>query len=76
MADFAFAEVMRKAAIMSSQGMDVFQKFTCSGCGKRVTRPEPNLFLPTGRCSCGTTTDISRRGCSYEIRNDMAARRP
>ncbi len=70
MTDYPFAEIMRKAAIMSSQGLDVFQKFTCAGCGKRVVRKEPNLFLPNGNCDkCKATTDIGRIGCNFEIRN-------
>jgi len=69
MTDFPFAEVSRKAAILSSQGHSLFQKFSCSGCGRRVIRKEPNIFLPTGKCDrCGGITDISRSGCNYEIR--------
>ena len=76
MTDFPFAEVTRKAAIISSQGMDVFQKFTCAACGRRVTRKEPNVFLPSGSCDrCMAVTDITRIGCNYEIRNDVATRR-
>lgn len=76
MTDFPFAEVTRKAAIISSQGMDVYQKFTCTGCGRRVTRKEPNVFLPSGVCDrCKSVTDISRIGCNYEIKIDVAARR-
>lgn len=70
MTDYPFAEVSRKAAIMSSQGMDVYQKFSCAGCGRRVTRAQPNLFLPTAACDrCGSVCDITRTGCNYEIRN-------
>lgn len=78
MTDFPFAEVTRKAALMSSEGMDVFQKFTCRACGRRVIRKEPNIFLPSASCDrCGQSTDLSRFGCNYEIaRPSDGARRP
>lgn len=75
MTDYPFAEVVRKVAIISSQGMDAYQKFTCVGCGRRVTLGQPNIFLPSGSCDrCKTTTDIARIGCNYEIKNGLASR--
>lgn len=75
--DYPFAEVTRKAALLSSEGHDVRQKFTCTSCGRRVTRREPNIFLTRVACDkCGSVTDVSRTGCNYEIArgNDVAAR--
>lgn len=75
MTDFPYAEVVRKVAIISSQGMDAYQKFTCAGCGRRVTRQQPNVFLASAKCDkCNATTDVARIGCNYEIRNDLASR--
>lgn len=69
MTDFPFADVSRKAAILSSQGHAVFQKFTCAACGKRNISPTPGMFLDTGTCSkCGKRTDLRTLGCNYEIK--------
>lgn len=68
MTDFPFAEVARKASILSSQGNLVCQKWSCRSCGRRVVRKEPNVFLPTGQCNrCGTITDIQTVGCNYQF---------
>lgn len=71
MTDFPFADISRKAAILSSQGHDVFQKFTCSNsnCLKRVVSKTPNIFLDNVTCPhCGKQTNIGRIGCNYEIK--------
>lgn len=70
MNDYPLGEVMRRAAEISSQGrQDVFQRFTCSGCGRRVSVTEPNRFTSHPACKhCGTTTDVSHSGCNYEVR--------
>ena len=68
MTDYPFAEVVRRASLLSSEGFILHQKFTCAACGRRVIRREPNLFLPSVRCDrCGKATDVSRIGCNYEI---------
>lgn len=68
MTDYPLAETARRAALLSSEGMDCYQKFTCRGCKRRVTRKEPNLFLAMGHCPyCGRSTDIGKFGCNYEI---------
>lgn len=68
MTDFPFVETQRRAAILSSQGRDIYQKFTCAGCGRRITRNTPGLFLETGVCKCGRSTDLRRVGCNYEVK--------
>lgn len=45
-----------------------FQKFTCVGCGERVTIDQPNVFLSAARClSCGELTNIELQGCNYVL---------
>jgi predicted RNA-binding Zn-ribbon protein involved in translation (DUF1610 family) len=45
-----------------------FQKFTCTGCGQRLTMDEPNTFFSTGNCDrCAAVTDIRARGCNYLV---------
>lgn len=67
--DFPFADVSRKAAILSSQGHVVYQKFSCAACGKRNTASSPGIFLDVGTCAkCGKRTDLRQIGCNYEIK--------
>jgi uncharacterized protein CbrC (UPF0167 family) len=69
MTDFPFADVSRKASILSSQGHAVHQKYTCSGCGRRNIVKTPGLFLDSVKCDrCGKVTDLRKSGCNYEFR--------
>jgi hypothetical protein len=64
--DFPFGEVVTKAQALAAAGHDVYQKFTCAGCGARLTMEEPNDFHETGTCDrCNVITDIKARGCNY-----------
>lgn len=67
--DHPFDEVVRKARAVIAQGsVNVHQKFTCSGCGIRLTIDEPNTFHEFGTCDqCGKVTNIRQRGCNYLI---------
>jgi hypothetical protein len=66
--DFSFEEVCRAAEDLCEQGWDVHQKFTCSGCGNRLTIEEPNVFHRTGTCDrCHAVTDIENQGCNYML---------
>jgi hypothetical protein len=41
----------------------VFQKFTCSYCGERLTMEKPNIFYTHGTCDkCNHTTKIDKCG--------------
>lgn len=58
------AEVEKHAAA----GRLCFQKFTCAGCGQRLTIEEPNRFYTEGTCDrCGALTNIVERGCGYVL---------
>jgi hypothetical protein len=71
--DFPLAEASRKAERLTAEGYDVFQKFTCAGCGRRITAKEPGVFGSPGKCDkCGHETDLARRGCNYVIRKRRA----
>lgn len=68
MNDFPFDKVTRKAAKIAALGGYTFQKFTCAGCGARLTMDEPNVFHETGSCDrCDVVTDIRKRGCNYMV---------
>jgi hypothetical protein len=66
--DYPFADVATKAEALSRAGHEVFQKFTCDGCGARLTIEQPNVFHTSGTCDkCRTITDIERKGCNYMV---------
>lgn len=66
--DYPFDDVVKKAEALIAQGANVYQKFTCSGCGNRLTMGEPNKFFETGTCDkCPTVTDIKSKGCNYMV---------
>jgi len=64
--DHPFDEVAKAAAEKIKQGFTVHQKFTCAGCGNRLTIDEPNVFHELGSCdNCKTITNIRKRGCNF-----------
>lgn len=69
--DFPFDDVCKKALelINSAPGkIDVYQKYTCSGCGQRLTMDKPNTFYETGSCDkCDTITNIKEKGCNMMV---------
>ena len=66
--DHPYFEVVEEARKLHAQGMTVFQKFTCTGCGTRLTVSQPNTFLVEAICCrCGTVTNIETRGCGYMV---------
>lgn len=66
--DFSFDEVTKKAKALTLQGHDVYQKFTCAGCGQRLSMETPNNFYKTGTCDkCPTVTNIEKQGCNFMV---------
>jgi len=64
--DFPFMDVYNKAKKLADTGAKVYQKFTCDGCGSRLTIEEPNVFHELGTCDkCPTVTDIKKKGCNF-----------
>lgn len=73
--DHPFDEVAASADEYIKKGGQVFQKFTCSSCGNRLTMDVPNVFYKTGTCDeCGTVTDIEAQGCNYLVVLDSGSR--
>ena len=66
--DWSLAACIKKAAMYTEQGYDVFQKFSCEKCGQRNTSTESNSFPAVGKCECGHETDLQKRGCNYVIK--------
>jgi hypothetical protein len=66
--DFPLVEVAAKAKQIAAMGHEVHQKFTCAGCGTRLTISAPNKFHTKGTCDqCKTVTDIAAQGCSFVV---------
>jgi hypothetical protein len=61
-----FAEVAANVARLAALGHQCYQKFTCAGCGRRLTLDEPNVMARSGSCPhCPAVTDIERDGCNF-----------
>ena len=66
--DYPFDDVCKKAEELARLGHWVYQKFTCSGCGNRLTIDEHNKFYTRGTCDqCGAMTNIREKGCNMMI---------
>jgi hypothetical protein len=67
--DFPFDQVCKRARELTRQGMEVYQKFSCAGCGQRLGMETPGVFYEEGSCDqCNTVTKIKQRGCNYMVR--------
>jgi hypothetical protein len=66
--DYPFDMVVAKAKTIIAEGHTVYQKFTCAGCGARLTCEPPNIFYERASCEkCKAFTNIRARGCNYMI---------
>lgn len=75
MKDFPFDKVVERAIRHIENGANVYQKFTCAGCGHRLTMDTPNKFFETGTCDrCPAVTDIRKRGCNFLLHYGAAPR--
>jgi hypothetical protein len=64
--DFPFDKMCEQGEKLIGEGYQLFQKFTCAGCGNRLTMDVPNTFFEQGTCdNCDTITDIKKQGCNY-----------
>lgn len=66
--DHPFYEVVEQVEKLAADGALCYQKFTCSGCGQRLTIDVPNRFHTQGTCDrCPAVTDIEKQGCNYLV---------
>jgi hypothetical protein len=64
--DDPFDIAVAKANEAIRAGFTIYQKFTCAGCGARLTIDEPNTFHAVGTCDrCPAITQIHRTGCGF-----------
>jgi acetone carboxylase gamma subunit len=66
--DYPFSEIAKSVKREADLGHLCYQKFTCAGCGQRLTMEAPNVLYRTGTCDkCGHVTDIEAQGCNFMI---------
>lgn len=67
--DFPLKEIQEAVAEHVAGGRTIHQKFTCSGCGKRLTVDKPNVLYKKAACKeCNVTTNIEETGCNYHMK--------
>lgn len=67
--DFPLKEIQEAVVEHVAEGRTIHQKFTCSGCGKRLTIDKPNVLYKKATCDeCHETTNIEDTGCNYLIK--------
>jgi len=64
--NYPLTEVAAAAELVVAGGGIVYQKYTCSKCGNRLTMDVPNKFYTRGECDqCMHITDIETDGCNF-----------
>lgn len=71
--DFPFLEVSETADRAIRDGGTIYQKWTCGGCGSRLTASRANFFTKEGKCDCGHVTDLVKTGCNYLLLMPLSA---
>ena len=58
--------IYRQVLSILADGGTIYQKWTCSGCDRRIMTGVPNTLYAKAKCEhCGSTTDIAQTGCGY-----------
>lgn len=66
--DYPWPEVVSQVTAALARGAKVYQKFTCAGCGERLTIPTPNKLYRKAECEhCNVVTNIEHQGCNYML---------
>lgn len=64
--DYPISVIMESMMKQMARGAECHQKFTCAGCGSRLTIETPNRLFTKGECdNCDTVTDIEAQGCNF-----------
>jgi hypothetical protein len=64
--DSPLVDLAESAAKVIADGGTIFFKWTCAGCGDRVTATEPNTFTPfSEHDDCGHITNTLKTGGNY-----------
>jgi hypothetical protein len=72
--DYPLEEVAEAVADHARNSWFAYQKFTCAGCGRRLTVDVPNVLYRSGTCdACSAVTDIAAAGCNYVLTSVAAS---
>ena len=64
--DYPLDEIEKSFKRHRLHGGVCFQKFTCSGCHRRLTVSEPFKIYTQGTCdNCNAVTNIEEQGCNF-----------
>jgi hypothetical protein len=64
--NFPLLEIEETALRVVNSGGFIYQKWTCGGCGARITGNKKNFLAIQGHCEkCDYTTDLLVTGCNY-----------
>jgi hypothetical protein len=66
--DYPLSEIVPACEELIKDGAVIYQKWTCRGCGRRLTANNPNTITAYCHCEeCGKITDIQKYGCNYLV---------
>ncbi len=66
--NFPLAVIAERCREAIARGGFILQKWTCVGCGQRITGGNVNVITERGHCQhCNTNTDITVHGCNYML---------
>lgn len=66
--DFPLATIAASMDAAVKAGGFVLQKWTCEGCGQRITASNLNVVVENDHCQhCKHVTDLKRRGCNFAL---------
>ena len=64
--NYPLEEIQEACLKHIKNGANIYQKFTCAGCGARLMMPVPNIIFTEGSCDkCDHITDLEKDGCNY-----------
>lgn len=66
--DFPLSDIAAECEREIADGGFILQKWTCDGCGERVTATNVNTLTHAGHCqNCNHVTNLDERGCNYML---------
>jgi hypothetical protein len=64
--DYPLEECAKALEERVAEGYTFYQKWTCQGCGARITGNTANKLFTSGHCEhCNHVTNITVTGCNY-----------
>jgi hypothetical protein len=64
--DYPLELIAKSMQRRADAGAETYMKWTCVGCGDRVTATQPNtVYRQAQHEECGAITDIEKTGCNF-----------